>query len=119
MNRKIRIGESELPIMKSLWEKGPCTSPEIFEGMDKNISTLKTLLKRLVDKGAIRAEEINSRTYRYIPAITEQEYIANARKSFLQTFFGGSSEKMLLNFIKEENITREDLQRLMNMIDEE
>lgn len=117
--KKIHIGDSELPIMQALWEKGPCTSPEIFEGMDKNISTLKTLLKRLVDKGAIRAEEINSRTYKYVPVITEQEYIANARKSFVQTVFGGSREKMLLNFIKEENVTREDLERLMDMIDEE
>lgn len=117
--KKIHIGDSELPIMQALWEKGPCTSPEIFEGMDKNISTLKTLLKRLVDKGAVRAEEINSRTYKYVPVITEQEYIANARKSFVQTVFGGSREKMLLNFIKEENVTREDLERLMDMIDEE
>lgn len=117
--KKIHIGDSELPIMQVLWEKGPCTSPEIFEGMDKNISTLKTLLKRLVDKGAVRAEEINTRTYRYVPIITEQEYITNARKSFVQTVFGGSREKMLLNFIKEEKVTREDLERLMDMIDEE
>ena len=119
MQKKIHIGDSELPIMRVLWEKGPCTSPEIFEGMDKNISTLKTLLKRLVDKGAVDAEEINSRNYRYSAKLTEEEYIRNARKSFLQTVFGGSREKLLLNFVKEEHVTREELERLMEKIDQD
>lgn len=119
MAKKINVGDSELPIMKVLWEKGPCTSPEIFEGMEKNISTLKTLLKRLVDKGAVKAEEINSRNYRYRAVLTEKEYIRSARKSFLQTVFDGSKEKLLLNFVKEEHVTREDLEKLMSMIDKE
>lgn len=118
-NRKIKIADSELPIMKELWKRGELTSPEIFADMDGNPSTLKTLLKRLVDKGAVEAEEINSRTYRYHAAVKEEEYIHQERRGFMQKLFDGSKEKMLLNFVKGENITRSDLEKLMDMIDEE
>ncbi len=118
MQKKINIGDSELPILKALWQKGPCTSPEIFEGMDKNPSTLKTLLGRLVEKGAVEAQPINSRTYRYRALLTEDEYIRSARRSFLRTVFDGSREKMLMNFVTEEHVTKEDLQRLMQLIDD-
>lgn len=123
MANDIVITDSELDIMKVLWKQGSATSPEILKGVssggDRNRNTVKTLLLRLVQKGAVRYEEINSRTYRYIPLITEEEYVAYSRKSFLQKVFDGSAQKMLLNFVKEENITKHDLQRLINLIEEE
>ena len=119
MNKKINITDCELPIMKILWEKDNLTSPEIFDNMKGNINTLKTLLKRLVDKGAVKATEIKTRTYQYSYLVAEKEYIKNERQGLLQKVFNGSTEKMLLNFIKEENITKKDLQKLLDMIEEE
>ena len=119
MKQQISIADSELPIMKVLWQRGSLTSPEIFADMPGNISTLKTLLKRLVEKGAVRATEINARTYRYGALISEKEYISQERAGFLQRVFDGSREKMLLNFVKEENLTREDIEKLLQMIEEE
>jgi BlaI family penicillinase repressor len=119
MKKQIQIADAELPIMKVLWEKENLTSPEIFAGMDGNISTLKTLLQRLVAKGAVRATEINSRTFRYSPVITRDEYTNASCKSFMQKVFDGSAEKMLLNFVKEDKISRKDLQKLLDMIEEE
>ena len=51
--------------------------------------------------------------------MTQQEYINSERKSFLQKAFDGSAKKMLLNFVQEENITKEELQQLIDMIEEE
>ncbi len=122
MQKKITVTDAELPIMKVLWAKGASTSPEIFESMegaeDKNKSTLKTLLLRLVHKGAVKAEEINGRHYRYIPQITQDQYIATSRRNFLERVFDGSAQKMLINFVREENISKADLERLMDMIEE-
>ena len=81
---KIVINDSELPIMKALWRRDGVTSPEIFAGIEGNKSTLKTLLARLVERGAVRAEEINQRVYRYFAAVTEGDYIEGQRKSFLK-----------------------------------
>ncbi|MBR5806720.1 MAG: BlaI/MecI/CopY family transcriptional regulator [Oscillospiraceae bacterium] len=118
MKKNITIADSELPIMKILWEKGTLTSPQIFENMHGNKSTLKTLLQRLVTKGAVTAKENTSRTYLYTAAVTQQEYINSERKSFLQKAFDGSAKKMLLNFVQEEKITKEELQQLIDMIEE-
>lgn len=119
MKNKINIADSELPIMKVIWEHNNLTSPEIFEYLEGNKNTFKTLLQRLVAKGAVQSTEINARTYRYSAIISRDEYIKSERKGFLQKVFDGSKEKMLLNFVKEEKITKQDLQKLMQMIEEE
>ena len=117
MSKKIVINDCELPIMKALWKKDGITSPEIFTDIDGNKSTLKTLLGRLVERGAVRIEEINQRTYRYFAVVTENDYIEGQRKTFLQKVFDGSAEKMLLNFVKEENISADALRRLVDLIE--
>ncbi len=119
MKHEISIAESELPIMKVLWERGALTSPEIFENLEGNKSTLKTLLKRLVEKGAVETERINTRSYRYRPTLTQDEYVNRERRGFLQRVFDGSKQQMLLNFVKEEKITREDVEELFRLIEEE
>jgi BlaI family penicillinase repressor len=122
MLKQINITDAELPIMKVLWEKGSITSPEIFDGIagakNKNKSTLKTLLLRLVQKKAVGYEEINSRNYRYTALVSQAQYINQNRKSFLKRAFDGSTQQMLLNFVKEEKITEEDLKQLIEMIKE-
>lgn len=119
MNSKIKIADSELPIMKVIWEHPGLTSPEIFAYLQGNKNTFKTLLQRLVAKGAVKATEINARTFRYSAIITREEYTKREQRGFLQKVFDGSKEKMLLNFVKEEQITKEDLQKLIEMIEEE
>ena len=117
MPKKIVINDCELPIMKALWQTNGITSAEIFSDIKGNRSTLKTLLSRLVERGAVRAEEISRRSYRYFALVTEDDYIDGQRKSFLQKVFDGSAEKMLLNFVKEENISADALRRLVDLIE--
>lgn len=119
MKKQISIADSELPIMKVLWENGEMTSPELLSKLSGNKNTLKTLLKRLTEKGAVGINEIGKRAYSYFPVISEEAYINKERKGFLQRVFDGSKEKMLLNFVKEEKITRKDLEDLMMMIEED
>jgi BlaI family penicillinase repressor len=118
MKKHIAITDSELPIMKVLWARGASTSPEILDAVEGNKSTVKTLLLRLVKKGAVRTEERSARAYLYFPKVTQEEYIAGTRRNFLQTAFDGSAEKLLLNFVREENVTKEDLQKHIEMLEE-
>ncbi len=117
--REINIANSELPIMKVLWQKGELPSPDIFAELDGNVSTLKTLLKRLVDKGEVGKNQLGSRSYTYYAITSEREYINAERKGFLARVFDGSKNKMLLNFVKEENITKEDIKQLLELIEED
>jgi len=116
MPKEIIINDCELPIMKALWQKDGATSPEIFDGIHGNKSTLRTLLARLVERGAVRAEGINRRTYCYFAVLTQAEYIRSQRKTFLEKVFDGSAEKMLLNFVQDEDISPQVLERLIQRI---
>ncbi len=118
MKKNINISNSELAIMKVLWEFGELSSPDIFSRLEGNKSTLKTLLKRLVDKGAVGTNELTSRAYTYYAIVSEKEYINSERKGFLDRVFDGSKNKMLLNFVKEEKISKKDLEDLMKLIEE-
>ena len=123
MDNTIQITDAELDIMKVLWALGSATSPEILKGVSgneqKNRNTVKTLLLRLIQKNAVRYEEIRPRTYRYFPLVTETEYVKHSSMNFLSRVFEGSVDKMLLNFVKDESITKEDLQRMIDLIEEE
>jgi len=115
------VSDAELDIMKVLWKYGSLTSPAIFAkittGEDRKIGTLKTLLSRLVQKGSVRCEEINSRHYLYIPVLTEDEYLRVNRRRLIDRVFDGSAKKLLLNLVKEENVTREELEELIREIE--
>jgi BlaI family penicillinase repressor len=123
MSNKVQITDAELEIMKVLWERGTATSPmilaDISKGGNRNRNTVKTLLLRLVQKGAVKYEEINSRTYKYTPIITKDEYTSYSSDTFLNKIFGGSVDKMLLNFVRDEKISKESLQRLIDLIEED
>jgi len=117
-----QITDAELDIMKILWEREGLTSPAIFESLsnsdERNTGTLKTLLKRLVKKGAVRREGINERHYIYFPVITEKEYIKKNRRRLIDRMFDGSAKGLLLNLVNEEKITREDLEQMISRIEE-
>ena len=117
--KNISIADAELPIMKVLWEKGTITSPEIFKDMEGNKSTLKTLLQRLVTKGAVSVDETSPRAYLYTAVLSESEYVSTQSKSFVEKVFDGNINKMLLNFIKEEKVTKEEIQHLLDLADGE
>ena len=121
MNGKkaISITDAELPIMKVLWDRGGSTTSDILDRLSGNSSTIKTLLLRVVKKGAVRAESIDRRTNRYFPVVTKEEYIEQTRRNFLHKAFDDSREQFLVNFVQGENVTKEELERLIQLVERE
>lgn len=121
--RKSSITDTELSIMKVLWERGSATSHEILQGVsdteDKNRNTVKTLLLRLINKEAVEYEKISARTYKYRPIITEQKYIVQSSEHFLDKLFDGSTKKLILNFVEQEKISKTELEELIKQIGDE
>ena len=111
------ITDAELDIMKALWKTGPAASPVIFAAMETNRSrhngTNKTLLARLVQKGVVKRDPLNARSYIYSPVITEEEFIRENRQWMIEKIFNGSVIDMLTSLIEDESISREDLELLL------
>ena len=118
-----KISEAEWEVMKIFWSKPiPCTANEIVDALgsfsDWKPNTVKTLITRLVKKGALGFRE-ERRIYWYYPLITENKCIRSETKSFVKRVFGGGAIKpMLVTFLQEENLSQEEIEELKRILEE-
>ena len=117
-----KITDAELEIMKVLWEKKSLTLNELVEKLSKeetkNKSTIKTLLYRLIDKEMVKSVEKNRKENEYKPLISEKKYLKSANENFLDKVYDGNVDHMLLNFIEDKKITKEEIEKLLKILDE-
>ena len=122
MKNTEKITDAELEIMKVLWEKKSLTLNELVEELSKeepkNKSTIKTLLYRLIDKNIVKSVEKNKKENEYKPLISEKKYLKSANETFLDKVYDGNVNNMLLNFVEDKKITKEEIEKLLNIIDE-
>ena len=121
MDSKPKISESEWEVMKILWKNSPKTSEEIIDVLssenDWSSQTIKTFITRLIKKGAI-AYDRNGRKYEYYPIITEEECIKSENESFLKKVYDGALGLLFSNFLKDEDLTLEEIEELENILKE-
>lgn len=114
------ISNSELEVMKLIWKKNPITSDEIInilsEKMSWNPQTIKTFITRLAKKGAISYNR-SGRNYLYYPIVTQNEYIKAENRTFLKKIYDGAVDKLVYNFIEQEDLTEEDIDKLQKILD--
>ena len=123
MENKYNITDAELEIMKELWENKQLSLNELTEKLNKkeprNKNTIKTLIHRLIQKGAIESQKVNNKEVEYIPKINEKKFIAKESNSFLNKFFNGNTEKLLLNFVENKKVTKNELQKLIDILEQD
>ena len=116
-----RIADSEWIVMIELWRKSPQTSAEVIAALkgqrDWGAATVKTLLNRLVGKGALGFEK-QGREYAYFPIVTKESCVQAESRSFLDRVFQGALTPMVAAFLEKESLSREDLQNLRRLLDE-
>lgn len=116
-----RISEAEWEIMKIIWSKSPLTANEIIESLegktDWKPKTIRTLISRLVEKKAMGVDQ-EGKFYSYYPLVAEEECLKAETKSFLKRLYGGSMKPFLVNFLREEKLSSEDIKELKNILDE-
>lgn len=122
MKEKYEITDAELEIMQVLWENKECNLAEIIEKLsvneEKNKNTIKTLIHRLIQKGAIESKKINSKEVIYIPKVSERKYIKKESNNFLDKVFNGNINKLLLNFVEDKKVSKEELQKLIDIMED-
>ncbi|AHF07836.1 BlaI/MecI/CopY family transcriptional regulator [Desulfitobacterium metallireducens] len=122
MLEKPNISDAEWEVMKICWSiNAPFTANEIVKSLGEHNewkpNTIKTLIGRLVKKGALGHKE-DGRNYLYYPLIAEEECIKAESKSFLTRVFGGALKPMLVTFLQEEKLSREEIEELKRILDE-
>lgn len=116
-----KISDAEWEVMKVLWAGAPRTAGEIVEALegsrDWNPKTVRTLIKRLAEKHAISYNQ-SGRVYSYYPLVREEECVQAETRSFLKRIYGGTLRPMLVNFLQDEKLSREDIDELKRILDE-
>lgn len=116
-----KISEAEWEVMKIVWSDSPCTSNKIIEALegakDWKPKTIKTLISRLVSKNALGFKE-EGRKYLYYPLVNENECIRAENQTFLSKVYNGAIKNMLVSFIKESDLSKDDIEDLKRILDE-
>ena len=114
-----QISESEFEVMKIIWKYAPISTNEITEKLLQTTSwspkTIQTLIKRLVNKGAVTYEK-QSRMFVYTPAIKENEYIGQESNSFLNRYYDGNITTMLSAYIENDKLSKSELDTLRTLL---
>lgn len=115
-----RITDSEWEVMVVLWREGKLRSADIIKALvgikEWHPKTIHTLIARLVKKGVVNVLKEGKHNY-YEAAIDEQEWKSTETQSFVDKVYEGSAKKMLLNFIEENNLSKDDVEDLRAILD--
>src|SRR5579872_1080544 len=107
--------------MKVLWDKGAATVGDVAASLPDDpplaYSTVLTTLRILEGKGYLRHTK-KGRAFVYEPLIAQEEASRTALGNLVTRFFGGSRELLVVNLLREENISRAELRRIKKMIAE-
>lgn len=115
----VRISDAELEVMKVLWREKEMTSLEIIRKLEHcnwNDNTVRTLINRLIAKKAVGISKKEGKTYTYVPLIKENEYRIKRTKRFIGQFYNGSLNEMLLNFIDANEVSKDEMEDMIETI---
>ncbi len=113
-----KITGSELEVMKLLWRaEDALPVTQIREELQRTKgwepATIKTLIARLVTKGAVRQEKRG--VYYYSPLVGEGEYSAWATDDLISRVYNGSARALIAALVRSDGLTKEDLDELRQM----
>ena len=114
-----QISESEYEVMKIVWKCAPINTNEITEKLLKTTAwspkTIQTLIKRLVNKGALTYEK-QGRIFVYTPTVKEDEYVGQESRSFLKRFYDGDITAMLSAYIENDRLSYSEIEYLRSLL---
>jgi len=112
----IRLNKREEEIMNILWKLSRAFPKEVMDKIKPPIppyNTVLSMIRKLEKDGFIRHEKIG-KSHQYFPKITKSTYQKSIFRHLLSDYFGGSPKKLVSFFLKEENLSPEEVEELLN-----
>lgn len=116
---EIKLFDSERKVMEVLWREGAIPAGQVVKILKGEIgwnrNTTYTVIKKCVDKGAIRREEPG---FMCVPLLSRQEVQEYETEELIDKMFDGSKEKFFAAFLDGEKLSREEVEQLKKLIDD-
>lgn len=117
----MQISDAESLVMEVLWKRSPRSADEVVAELAREQewqeATIKTLLNRLLKKGAVRAEK-DGRRYLYAPVLKRQDWVHGQSRSLLDRLFGGRVAPLVAHFSEKGKLSKKDIAELKRLIGE-
>jgi BlaI family transcriptional regulator, penicillinase repressor len=116
-----RISDAEHAVMEVLWADAPLTANNVAERLegqqDWTLATVKTLLSRLLSKGALAAEA-QGRRFLYRPVIERTDYVSGESRRLVDRLFGGKLSPLVAQMAAQEALTSDDIAEIEALLRE-
>lgn len=113
------LSDAEWKVIRALWKRHPASARDVLEALHGETgwayTTVKTLLARLVAKGAATVR-LRANTSLYEPQITEAEARRTEVRLLIDRAFGGASVPLLRFVLTEEKLSAKDRAELRAML---
>lgn len=117
----MQVSDAESVVMEVLWSRSPVGADDVVAALatssDWAEPTIKTLLNRLLKKGAIRAER-DGRRYLYSPVLARESWVASQSEGVLERLFGGRVAPLVAHFSERGKLSQDDIDELKRLIGE-
>lgn len=119
-----KLGVVQMRIMQVLWDNERATAREITDELNRLFptepiahSTVQTLLRGLMEKGAV-THQTEGRTFVFEPTVAEDNVRKSATRDLLKRAFSGSASDLVSYLLKNENVSRKELDQIKQLINE-
>ena len=116
------LGTAELEVLKALWDLGPSTVRETLnhlheQGRKIAYTTVLTMLTRLEQKGFVRSDK-SGVAYVYRAKVSRERITRSRLRSLLTELFDGAAAPLVLQLVREEQLSPEEIAELRHLIAE-
>lgn len=114
-----KLSQQEEDAMQAAWQAGSGFIRDFLELMEEPkppYTTLASTVKNLESKGFLKSEKLGN-SYRYTPAIKEEEYKKKFMSGFVSDYFKNSYKDLVTFFAKDKKISASDLKEIINLIE--
>jgi BlaI family transcriptional regulator, penicillinase repressor len=118
--RTYEIGESELTVLRVLWDRSPLSVREVMErlhemGREVAYTTVLTFLSRLERKGYVTSDK-GGTAYVYRPRVSREQVTRSRVQGLLDELFDGAAGAMVLHLVESERLSDAEIARLRRLI---
>lgn len=119
-SKQLKPTESELEILRVLWERGEATVRDVHEELSKTkdagyTTTLK-LMQIMHEKGLVKRDE-TSKTHKYTPLVSREKTQKQFMGKMIDTLFQGSSTQLVMQALGNHKTSKEELDEIQKLID--
>ena len=116
---EVNISEAEWEVMRVVWSNNQVTSKLVIEIIKEkkswSVSTIKTLLSRLVEKDMLQTEKIGNK-FLYSAKCLEDDCLEVLTKNFIRKFCSKKTKNIIKYAIEENNLSKSDIDEVIEIL---